>query len=129
MAARPARWYTVGMSETSGQVDGPEYGAADNAAANADPSVAGEILGQHAEDGLTAADRGLEEHHDHARPGSGDTHQPRTGAETPVDAEDLVRARGQDVTEATLRRAQEDLDRNGPAALEREVDELDDSVN
>ena len=49
---------------------------------------------------------------------------PRTGAETPVDAEDLVHARGQDVTDATLRRAREDLDAEGAAAVEREVPDL-----
>ena len=110
----------------SGQVDGPEAGAADNAAANASPAVAEEILGEHAQDGVTDADRDLGhgEHHHHRAPG--DLHQPRTGAETPVDAEDLVHARGQDVTPATLRQAQADLDAEGREAVEREVPELDD---
>ncbi len=109
----------------SGQVDGPEWGASDNAAGNASPDVAGEILGEHAEDGVSDADRDLHrpEHH-HRAPG--DLHQPRTGAETPVDAEDLVHARGQDVTPATLREAEADLDAEGREAVEREVPELDD---
>jgi hypothetical protein len=108
----------------SGQVDGPEWGATDNAAGNASPDVADEILGEHAEDGVSDADRDLHrpEHH-HRAPG--DLHQPRTGAETPFDAEDLVHARGEDVTPATLRQAQEDLDRKGPAAIRAEVPPLD----
>lgn len=126
MAFRP-RGYAGGMSDQhqygSGQVDGPEWQAADNAAANAAPDVADRILGQHAEDGVADADRDL--HHEHHR-APGDTHQPRTGAETPVDAEDLVHARGQDVTPATLRRAQEDLDAEGPEAIEEAVPPLDD---
>jgi hypothetical protein len=108
----------------SGQVDGPEEGAADNAAANAAPDVAGEVLGEHARDGVGDAERDLRPEHHHRDPG--DLHQPRTGAETPVDAEDLVHARGQDVTSVTLRAAQEDLDAEGPEAVEREVPDLDD---
>ena len=109
----------------SGQVDGPEWGASDNAAGNASPGVAERILGEHAEDGVRDADRDLHrpEHH-HRDPG--DLHQPRTGAETPVDAEDLVHARGQDVTPVTLRQAEADLAAEGPEAVEREVPELDD---
>src|SRR3954462_11558045 len=119
--------YALGMSEqrggVGGQVDGPQWGAADNASANASPGLAGEILGEHAEDGVTDADRGLTPDEHHRAPG--DLHQPRTGAETPVDAEDLVHARGEDVTPATLRQAQEDLDRKGPAAIRAEVPPLD----
>src|SRR3954470_4522209 len=130
--AGPAVGYAIGMSDqrsesqagVGAQVDGPSWGAADNAAANASPDHADEILGEHAEDGVTDADRGLtpDEHHHRA---AGDLHQPRTGAETPWDPEDLVRARGQDVTPATLRQAQEDLDREGPAAIEAEAPPLD----
>ena len=109
----------------SGQVDGPEWGASDNAAGNASRDVADRILGEHAEDGVSDADRDLHrpEHH-HRDPG--DLHQPRTGAETPLDAEDLVHARGQDVTPVTLRQAEADLAAEGPEAVEREVPELDD---
>ena len=113
------------MSEYSaGQVDGPASGASDNAAENADPQVRDDVLGRGAQEGVTDADRGLGTDEAGTR-SPGDTTQPRTGAETPVDAEDLVHARGQDVTEATLRRAQEDLDAQGPAAVEREVPDLD----
>jgi hypothetical protein len=131
MAAR-RRGYALGMSDqrteqqggVGGQVDGPEWGAADNAAANAAPDVADEILGEHAEDGVTDADRGLtpDEHRHRA---AGDLHQPRTGAEQPWDAEDLVHARGEDVTPVTLEEAREDLDREGQEAIEREVPPLD----
>ena len=107
----------------SGQVDGPEWQASDNAAANAAPDVAPRILGEHAEDGVSDADRDLHPQHHHRAPG--DLHQPRTGAETPVDAEDLVHARGQDVTPATLHQAEADLAAEGPEAVEREVPELD----
>jgi hypothetical protein len=110
-------------SGVGGQVDGPEWGAADNASANASPDLADEILGKHAEDGVSDADRGLTPEEHHRAPG--DLHQPRTGAETPWDAEDLVHARGEDVTPATLRQAQEDLDREGPEAIEAEVPPLD----
>src|SRR3954452_5169591 len=106
-----------------GQVDGPEEGAADNASSNASPDLAEEILGEHAEDGVTDADRGLIPDEHHRAPG--DLHQPRTGAETPFDAEDLVHARGEDVTPATLREAEADLDAEGREAIEREVPELD----
>jgi hypothetical protein len=107
----------------SGQVDGPEEGASDNAAANAAPDVSAGVLGEHARDGVPDEDRDLRPEHGHRAPG--DLHQPRSGAETPVDAEDLVHARGQDVTPATLRAAQEDLDAEGPEAVEREVPTLD----
>jgi hypothetical protein len=132
--ASGARGYARGMSEqrseqgsgqVDGQVDGPEWGASDNAAANVSPDVASDVLGEHSHDGVSDADRGRDAGgHHHRDPG--DLHQPRTGAETPVDAEDLVHARGQDVTPATLRRAQEDLDAEGREAVEREVPELDD---
>ena len=124
--------YAAGMSDqrieqhggVGGQVDGPEEGASDNARANAAPAVADEILGEHAEDGVTDADRGLapDQHH-HRAPG--DLHQPRTGAEQPWDAEDLVHARGEDVTPATLEQARDDLDAEGAEAIEREVPDLD----
>lgn len=119
--------YAIDVSDQrsggGGQVDGPEWGAVDNAAANASPDVADEVLGEHAKDGVSDADRGLspDEHH-HRAPG--DLHQPRTGAESEWDAEDLVHARGEDVTPATLRQAQEDLDRDGPEAIEAEVPPL-----
>jgi hypothetical protein len=122
--------YADGMSHQrseqpgSGQVDGPEWGAADNASANAAPDVAGKVLGEHARDGVRDADRDLSPEHHHRA--AGDLHQPRTGAETPVDAEDLVGARGQDVTPATLQAAQADLDAEGSEAIEREVPSLDD---
>jgi hypothetical protein len=127
--AAPEPGYVVGMSEQrsdqpgSGQVDGPEWGAADNAAANASPDVADRVLGEHARDGVTDAERDLEPEHHHRAPG--DLHQPRTGAEQPFDAEDLVDARGQDVTPATLRLAQQDLDAEGAEAIEHEVPPLD----
>ena len=122
--------YVASMSEYSAeQVDGPSSGASDNAAENADPQVRDDVLGRGAQEGVTDADRGLgtDRGRGAADGGSrepGDTTQPRTGAETPVDAEDLVHARGQDVTDATLRRAVEDLDAEGSAAVEREVPDL-----
>ena len=121
--------YVAGMSEYSaGQVDGPSSGASDNAAENADPQVRDDVLGRGAQEGVTDADRGLGTDPGRTADGGsrapGDTTQPRTGAETPVDAEDLVHARGQDVTDATLRRAREDLDAEGSAAVEREVPDL-----
>jgi hypothetical protein len=122
--------YLAGMSEYSaGQVDGPASGASDNAAENADPQVRDDVLGRGAQEGVTDADRGLGadrgfDADDAVSRAPGDTTQPRTGAETPVDAEDLVHARGQDVTEATLQRAREDLDAEGSAAVEREVPDL-----
>ena len=116
--------YVAGMSEYSaGQVDGPASGASDNAAENADPQVRDDVLGRGAQEGVTDADRGLDGDDGGTR-APGDTTQPRTGAETPVDPEDLVLARGQDVTDATLRSAQEHLDTQGPAVVEREVPDL-----
>ena len=105
-----------------GQVAGPEDGASDNATANAAPEVAHDVLGVGAEDDVTDADLGLEDGDD-VRPGSpgpgpGEITQPRTGAETPVDAEDLVHAQGQDVTPVTLAAAEERLAEEGPAAVE-----------
>ncbi len=120
----PAAGTGVTMSEQStGQVDGPTSGARDNAAENAAPQVRDDVLGRGAEDGVT--DAVGDPDGDAGSRAAGDTTQPRTGAETPVDAEDLVHARGQDVTDATLRRAQEDLDAQGSAAVEREVPGLD----
>jgi hypothetical protein len=122
---RPDGGYVAGMSEYSaGQVDGPASGASDNAAENADPQVRDDVLGRGAQEGVTHADRRLDAD-DSATRAPGDTTQPRTGAETPVDAEDLVHARGQDVTPATLRQAEADLAAEGREAVEREVPELD----
>jgi hypothetical protein len=45
----------------------------------------------------------------------------RTGAEQPWEAEDLVKARGQDMTPKNLERARRDLDEMGQAAIERTV--------
>lgn len=45
--------------------------------------------------------------------------QLRTGSETPVDPEDLVRLSGRDVTPARLERAKRLLEEKGPAAVER----------
>jgi hypothetical protein len=120
----PEGGYVAVMTEYSaGQVDGPAGGAADNAAENADPKVRDDVLGLGAQEGVTDADRGLGPD-DVGTRAAGDTTQPRTGAESPVDPEDLVHARGQDVTDATLRRAEEDLDADGAAAVEREVPDL-----
>jgi hypothetical protein len=122
--AAPGHGYSAGMSEYNvGQVGS---GGSDNATENADPQVRGDVLGRGAQEGVTDADRGLgaNEEDDAGSRAPGDTTQPRTGAETPVDAEDLVHARGQDVTDATLRRAREDLDAEGAAAVEREVPDL-----
>jgi hypothetical protein len=127
--------YVAGMSEYSaGQVDGPASGASDNAAENADPQMRDDVLGRGAREGVTDADRGLDDDGgldadgtldaDGGSRAPGDTTQPRTGAETPVDAEDLVHARGQDVTQVTLQQAREDLDPQGAAAVEREVPDL-----
>jgi hypothetical protein len=124
----PEGGYVAVMTEYSaGQVDGPSSGASDNAAENADPQVRDDVLARGAQEGVTDADRGLGSggSDDAGSRAPGDTTQPRTGAETPVDAEDLVHARGQDVTDATLQRARQDLDAEGAAALEREVPDLD----
>jgi hypothetical protein len=123
--ARDEGGYGVDMSEYSaGQVEGPASGASDNAAQNADPQVRDDVLGRGAQEGVTDADRGLDAGGAGTR-SPGDTTQPRTGAETPVDPEDLVHARGQDLTQATLQQAREDLDAQGPAAIEQEVPDLD----
>ncbi|MCZ7435756.1 hypothetical protein O7598_05060 [Micromonospora sp. WMMC241] len=45
----------------------------------------------------------------------------RTGAEQPWEPEDLVRARGQDVTAENVERARRDLDELGRAAIEKTV--------
>ncbi|SCE93389.1 hypothetical protein GA0074696_1743 [Micromonospora purpureochromogenes] len=45
----------------------------------------------------------------------------RTGAEQPWEPEDLVMARGQDMTPANLERARRDLAEHGRAAIERTV--------
>ncbi|MEV0733453.1 MULTISPECIES: hypothetical protein [Polymorphospora] len=45
----------------------------------------------------------------------------RTGAEQPWDPEDLVMAQGGEPTPERVRRAQAELDRDGPAAIERTV--------
>ena len=106
IAALGSRW---AMTEQSGQPNaqdqvGPEVGATDNAAANAAPEVADQVLG--AEDDVTDEDLGLGP--DTAGDGvEGDVS--RTGARTLVEAEDLVHARGQDVTDVTLAQARADL--------------------
>ncbi|WP_074311187.1 hypothetical protein [Micromonospora cremea] len=45
----------------------------------------------------------------------------RTGAEQPWDPEDLVAARGQDLTPENIERARRDLAETGRAAIERTV--------
>jgi hypothetical protein len=42
-----------------------------------------------------------------------------TGAEQPIDPEDLVRLSGREPTPARIERARRTLDREGPAAIER----------
>ena len=108
---------------------GAEVGATDNAAANAAPEVAADVLGVGAEDGVSDEDRGLGE--DPIRDGTeGDVS--RTGVHTLVEAEDLVHARGQDVTEVTLAQARADLAADRAAAIrstlpsEPHVDDVDD---
>lgn len=98
---------------------GPDADAADNAAAAATPEVADDVLGRGARGGEqpSGADPG-DAHVEAARarmeePGTA----PRTGAETPVDPEDLVRARGQDVTPVTLDAAVRDLAQRGEDAV------------
>ncbi|MFE9425010.1 hypothetical protein ACFYNO_18775 [Kitasatospora sp. NPDC006697] len=46
-------------------------------------------------------------------------HLLHTGAENPVDPEDLVMATGRDVTPALIERARRDLAEHGAAAVER----------
>jgi hypothetical protein len=53
--------------------------------------------------------------------GSPGSDRVRTGAEQPWEPEDLVAARGQDPTPANLERARRELDREGPAAIEKTV--------
>jgi len=45
----------------------------------------------------------------------------RTGAEQPWDPEDLAVARGEDPTPEAVERARQDLEREGPAAIEKTV--------
>jgi hypothetical protein len=45
----------------------------------------------------------------------------RTGAEQPWDPEDLAVAKGQDPTPANIERSRRELDRDGPAAIEKTV--------
>ncbi|MEH0936359.1 hypothetical protein [Micromonospora psammae] len=45
----------------------------------------------------------------------------RTGAEQPWEPEDLVKARGQDLSPKNIERARRDLAEMGPAAIERTV--------
>jgi hypothetical protein len=45
----------------------------------------------------------------------------RSGAETPVDPEDLVLAEGKDLTEANVEAARKRLEEEGPKAVERVV--------
>jgi diadenosine tetraphosphatase ApaH/serine/threonine PP2A family protein phosphatase len=47
--------------------------------------------------------------------------QPRTGAEQPWDPEDLAEAEGRDPTPENVARAREELDEDGPAAIDRTV--------
>jgi hypothetical protein len=124
-------------SDVDGGLDGPAAGASDNAAENASPDVAGDILGQgatqgtDADDVVSSLDPGDQSAHggdlsggaltNAGLPDDTDLSQPRTGAQTPVDPEDLVHASGQDATPATLQTAQERLEREGPAAVESVV--------
>jgi len=45
----------------------------------------------------------------------------RTGAEQPWDPEDLAVAEGRDPTPQNIERARQELERDGPAAIERTV--------
>jgi hypothetical protein len=47
--------------------------------------------------------------------------EPRTGAEQPWEPEDLAVAKGQDPTPENVERAREQLDRDGPEAIEKTV--------
>ena len=47
--------------------------------------------------------------------------EPRTGAEQPWDPEDLAVAEGRDPTPENIERARKELERDGPAAIERTV--------
>jgi hypothetical protein len=48
-------------------------------------------------------------------------HDWRTGAEQPWDPEDLAEAEGRDPTPENIRRAAEELEEEGPAAIEKTV--------
>ncbi len=47
--------------------------------------------------------------------------QPRTGADQPWEPEDLAVAEGHDPTAANVERARQELEQDGPAAIERTV--------
>ncbi len=47
--------------------------------------------------------------------------QPRTGAGQPWDPEDLAEAEGRDPTPENIERARQELEREGPAAIEKTV--------
>jgi hypothetical protein len=47
--------------------------------------------------------------------------EPRTGAEQPWDPEDLAEAEGRDPTPENIERARQELEREGPAAIEKTV--------
>ncbi len=47
--------------------------------------------------------------------------EPRTGAEQPWDPEDLAVAEGRDPTPENVERARQELEREGPAAIEKTV--------
>ncbi len=97
---------------------GADDTARDNAADSAAPGTADDVLGEGARDGVEpGAPTGDDDDTSRTR-APGDTAQPRTGAETPVDAEDLAHARGQDATPATLAAAQADLETDPVAAVE-----------
>jgi hypothetical protein len=55
------------------------------------------------------------------RPATAGAAQPRTGAEQPWDPEDLAVAKGQDPTPGNVERSRQELDRDGPAAIEKTV--------
>jgi hypothetical protein len=50
-----------------------------------------------------------------------DEFEARTGAEQPWDPEDLAEAEGRDPTPETIERARQELEREGPAAIEKTV--------
>lgn len=47
--------------------------------------------------------------------------EPRTGADQPWDPEDLAEAEGEDPTPENVAKAKEELDEEGPAAIEKTV--------
>lgn len=53
--------------------------------------------------------------------GTGPARTPRTGADQEWTAEDLAEAEGHDPTPQHVRRAQQELDELGPAAIEKTV--------